>query len=235
MIDKKLTQKTKEYARQLGADLIGVAPVERFEAAPPGHKPQELLPDAKSVIVIAKRMLTSTFISPNPRVYVLRYLQLRSKFQDAGYDLCRFLEDEGHWAVNFPSAAPQEVSWETKMLVGDLSYKHAAQLAGLGEIGMNRLLITPQFGPRVWLMAVITTAALVPDSPFTDKLCQREECNICAENCPEEAISPQGLDLKKCTSRPGEYGISNMLAHIRNIMNEPDPEKKKKLIYGPTT
>lgn len=235
MTDRKLTEAVKEYAKQLGADLIGVAPVDRFEAAPAGHKPQDLLPEARSVVMIAKRMLTSTFLSPNPRVYVLRYLQLRSRFQDVGYDLCRFLEDQGYWSINFPSTAPQDVSWETKMLVGDFSYKHAAQLAGLGQIGLNQLLITPQFGPRVWLMGVITTAELAPDPPFTDTLCTGEECNICAGNCPEGALSPQGIDLKKCTRRPGEFGISNMLTHIRNILEEKDTEKRNKLIYGPTT
>ena len=235
MFDKKLTAAVKERAKQLGADLVGVASADRFEAAPAGHKPEDLLPGAKSVVMMAKRMLSSTFVTPNPRVYVLRYLQLRSRFQDVGYDMSCFLEDQGHWAINFPSTAPQDVSWETKMLVADFSYKHAAQLAGLGEIGMNQLLITPEFGPRVWLMGVITTAELSPDPLLTDKLCTREKCNICVENCPEGALSAEGIEKRKCIRRPGEFGISNLLSHIRNIMEEKDPDKRRKLINGPTT
>lgn len=235
MPEQTITAEVKEFARRLGADLVGVAPVERFGGAPPGHRPEELLPGARSVIVAAARLLTSTFISPNPRVYVLRYWQLRSRLQDAGYELCRFLEDLGHYAINFPSTAPQDAGPQTKMLFADFSYRHAAPLAGLGEIGLNNLVITPQFGPRVWLMAVITTAELSPDPPFTDSLCPREECNICVEKCPQGALSPQGIERGKCTRRPGEFGLTGLLRHLRNIVEEKDPAKQRELIYGPTT
>ena len=69
MIDNELTREVKRFAlEQLGSDLVGIASVDRFEQAPPGHRPDELLPGARSVIVMAGRMLDSTFLSPNPRV-----------------------------------------------------------------------------------------------------------------------------------------------------------------------
>ena len=235
MPDETLTREVKELVRHLKGDLVGVVPVERFAEAPPGHRPEEFLPGARSVVVWATSYLASTFLSPNPRIYVLRYLQLSTRLQDAGYDVCRFLEEQGHYAINFPSTAPQDNSAETKMLFADFSYRHAAQLAGLGEIGLNQLLVTPEFGPRIRLMAVITTAELSPDSPLTEKVCPREECNVCVENCPAGALSPQGNDKGKCITRYGEYGLSGLLRHIRHILKEKDPAKQKELIFGPTT
>ena len=46
---------TREIANKLlewGADLVGIAPVERFRDAPEGHKPTDFLPDTKSVISV---------------------------------------------------------------------------------------------------------------------------------------------------------------------------------------
>ncbi len=74
--------------------------------------------------------------------------------------MCRFLENIGHRAINFPSTAPQDSGPVGKLLFGDFSHRHAAELAGLGRIGLNRFLITPQFEPRAWLMSVISTVEL---------------------------------------------------------------------------
>ena len=43
----------KHFAAELGADLCGVASVDRFVAAPKGHHPQDIFPGCRSVIVLA--------------------------------------------------------------------------------------------------------------------------------------------------------------------------------------
>ena len=43
MID--LTEEIKQRARELGADLVGIAPIERFKNAPLRMSPQGLLPE----------------------------------------------------------------------------------------------------------------------------------------------------------------------------------------------
>ena len=52
-MDNKLTLAVKELAYQLGADLVGVANIERYEDAPIRMSPQGILPTAKSVVVCA--------------------------------------------------------------------------------------------------------------------------------------------------------------------------------------
>ena len=62
--------------------------------------------------------------------------------------------------------------------------------AGLGELGRNGLLITPQFGPRVRLCKVLTDLPLKPNKPVDfglQEFC--EKCNECFEKCPAHAIS----------------------------------------------
>ena len=81
----------------------------------------------------------------------------------------------------------------------DLSHKHAAVLAGLGEIGLNTLLINPRFGTRLMLASVVTNAPVQPDLPFADTLCMRSDCRECITSCPVKAIHPSGeVDKVKC-------------------------------------
>jgi len=232
---RNLTSKVKSFISEKGAPLIGIAPVERFAKAPKGCQPEDLLPGATNVIMFAFPMLESTFITPNPRVYVLRYHQLREKSQNVGYEVCRFIEDQGFHAVNLPGTAPMDVE-DKKILFGDFSYRHAAVEAGLGEIGWNQLLITPQYGPRVWLMAVITDAPLVADPRLKKEVCKKEKCNLCVPACPQGALTPgQPTDKSKCTRRPKQFGLAHLVKHLKDIENEKDPAKRQELITGPTT
>jgi len=62
--------------------------------------------------------------------------------------------------------------------------------AGLGQIGRNGLLITPEYGPCVRLCKVLTNMPLIPDKPIdygiTD-FCK--QCLLCASKCPSGSIS----------------------------------------------
>ena len=66
-----LTRTIKERAKQAGAVLVGVAPIERFDPMPPyhdrapqGHDPRDFVPDAKSVISIAMPVLNAVMDAP---------------------------------------------------------------------------------------------------------------------------------------------------------------------------
>jgi epoxyqueuosine reductase len=62
--------------------------------------------------------------------------------------------------------------------------------AGLGELGRNGLLITPQYGPRVRLCKIFTDLPLEPDKPIefgVKEFCKK--CKLCAEHCEAGAIS----------------------------------------------
>jgi len=65
-----------------------------------------------------------------------------------------------------------------------------AMQAGLGDIGRNGLLVTPQFGPRVRISKIITDLPLVADSPIdfgVTEFCIA--CKKCAQLCQSQSIS----------------------------------------------
>ncbi len=51
------TDELKKYILDSGAKLVGIAPASRFEGAPDGKRPEDLLPSAKSVVVIGIRLV----------------------------------------------------------------------------------------------------------------------------------------------------------------------------------
>ena len=70
------------FAREAGADLVGIAPVERFAGAPKGHKPEDLLPGARSVVAMAKRIhlsIVKTIPSPYYERFGYHWIQIISK------------------------------------------------------------------------------------------------------------------------------------------------------------
>ncbi len=54
-----LKHQIEEVMLSSGCDLVGVANVERFEGAPEGRRPRDILPTARSVIVGAVHILDS--------------------------------------------------------------------------------------------------------------------------------------------------------------------------------
>jgi epoxyqueuosine reductase len=70
---------------------------------------------------------------------------------------------------------------------GGAFLKDSAHLAGLGVIGKNNLLVTPEFGTRVRLRGIFTEAELEPSGPIDFDPCNG--CDMpCHQACPRDAF-----------------------------------------------
>lgn len=187
----------KEFAYDLGAQVCGIAHIERFQEAPLGFHPADIFPEAKSVIVVGRESSQGVFASKTNVPYTLMRHKLIDLLDKMTVDLCFKIEAVGYQAVPVPAAEPYEY-WdgEKRHGRGILSLKHAAELAGLGRIGKNTLLISPQYGNRLWLGAVISNIELDSD-PLLENLCP-PKCRICLEACPQSALDGVTIDQKKC-------------------------------------
>ena len=92
---------------------------------------------------------------------------------------------------------------------GGILLKDAAVLAGLGCLGKNNLLVTPAFGPRVRLRAMLTHETLVSSKPLDFDPC--EDCDMpCQQICPQEAFktniySEKDLATNRLPARDGVF------------------------------
>lgn len=189
---KPLHDQVKSLARAIGADLVGIAPIERFDGAPEFSRPQNLIPDAQSVIVIAKRMLRTPqeiYLNRSSRYPNQRFNGrfLWDFLDETTYYLAYYLEDRGYRACPIPANLYYDFHKGQPLL----SHKHAAMAAGLGRIGWSSLLITPQYGAAVQLASLITNARLEPDSLIEKDLCIR--CHKCMQVCPTGVRDPEEL------------------------------------------
>ena len=99
----------------------------------------------------------------------------------AAFLVAKRIQDEGFRAYMIPASS----MLNNGKLEATFSHKVAANLAGLGWIGKNCLLITPEFGPRVRFATVLTDAHLATGNPIKNRC---GDCMKCTEICPSKAI-----------------------------------------------
>ncbi len=213
------------FARNAGADLVGVAPVERFEGAPKGHKPGNILPGGRSVVAMAKRIPLSIVKSiPSPYYDRFGYHDLNAHLRELTYNFALFIEDLGFEAFPLDPSVDdkarevqilQEEPEPKVKILGDFSHRHAIVAAGLGEFAASSMVVVPKFGPRIRVVSVITTAPIEPSPLLEGKakfnICQPEACGLqCVKKCPAKALPGDGtIDHFKCRNyrNPGVYTL----------------------------
>jgi len=195
---QKLTAELKKHAKSVGADLIGIAGIGRFAGIAAANHPSSIFPEAKSVIVIGKRIVRGALRGVeegtqfgNYRMYGYSWLENRFLAQ-CTFKASEFLEAQGWEAVPIlnlptqipPMGVPVEPGKPAPNVLVDVDA--AAVRAGLGEIGYLGVFLSPEFGPRQRLQAIITDAELVEDPIFGGEICDRSP--ELAASCPLEAI-----------------------------------------------
>lgn len=184
----------KEILFSLGADLCGIASIDRFNDAPKGYHPLDVLPTCKSVISFACRFPVGSLISKSAAPYTRIRNSITPKMDSIALDFCIEMEKRGIVCVPIPT---NEDEWDenTGRWRSIISQKHAAQAAGLGTIGRHSLLITPEFGSMIWLGCVLCEEEIKADE-MKRNICNN--CNLCVNACPVNALNNLELNQQAC-------------------------------------
>ncbi|RLE07072.1 hypothetical protein DRJ00_08760, partial [Candidatus Aerophobetes bacterium] len=198
---ERFTERVKTFAKEMGANLVGIAPIERFKNAPEKMSPQGLLPEAKSVVVVAVHHLDAAIElggEPTPHdfgPYATQSSTMNPKLDSITFHIAKFLEKNGYIALPIPVTNLWRYRPYKDLRISfapDLAHRYAAVAAGLGEIGWNGLFLSPEYGPRQRVSSVITNAPLKPDPMYNGPaLCDR--CMECVKACPTGALKPEVL------------------------------------------
>ncbi len=191
------TNEIKKMILENGADLCGIASVESFDDAPKGFHPRDVLPSCKSVIVFAKRFLNGTLKCKSTVPYTIVRNILSDRMDKMAVEICSELEKDQIIAIPTGTNGPTVFDQSTERFRNIVSAKHCAVKAGLGRIGRNTLLITPEYGNMVWLSVILVDVELESDSILEGSPCP-ERCNLCVDVCPVNAVGDPELNQMDC-------------------------------------
>lgn len=199
-----LKKKIIRKAKQLGADLVGFAPVERWQKygdVKPTYYPQHLFPFTKTVIVLGVPILSPMLDTTPSIVYSELYNTTNRLLDDIAYQLAVYLNKQSYRTVFFPRDAYGDISVLVKKPEAAFSHVIAGKYAGIGTIGYNHTLLTKEYGPRVRLVSIFTDAEIVPDNMLEKDLCIK--CGLCGKCCPTSAFTTTenlvaDMDKYKC-------------------------------------
>lgn len=209
------SEQIKAAAKRLGADIVGIGSIDRWHTAPIQMDPKQIMPRAKSIIAMGFRVMRGSLRGIEEGTYFSNYsamgyggitylympmtvINLSKMIEDEGYEAIpmghqsdwRGIDNVGYLKENYsrpvePGKAAPDVM---------INLRIAGFLCGLGEIGYSKMLLTPEFGPRVRVGIIITDMELEPDpimEPGT--LCNR--CMACVRECPGGCI-PKDRTIK---------------------------------------
>ena len=224
-----IAKDVKKMAKDFGADLVGIASAKTLNAFPPDPRypqtPDRISPHVKSVIVIACHIPVAGFRAKhNIAVQYLDMLVLR-RMDRIAYKIADRLEREGHPSL---VTAAQETDWSLKTAsYGRLSTRHLGIEAGLGTFGLEVNILSPEYGPRLYLTGILTELELEFDSPMTEQVCIGESCSRCLHSCPTDAVLHFGIDKRNCAVEAQEFGYMTATDFFKRFVAAPRAEKKK--------
>ena len=236
-------EEIKQLALERGAEMVGIASVVEIDRyAPPGHRPNDILHGAKSVVAFAGRMaLRGAWRSPDQRthLYNRQFARVRA---GVAMSVAMFIESKyGYYSLaEIPSSMGLHPS---------ISHKLCAEMAGLGTRSMAGATILNKELGLLSISICITTMPLAADSPMKEAVCPHPSCmqlwerkhtTPCLEVCPEclsgelegGKVKWMRYDRRFCSTRAQNMGPSALYRTLLTGINEPDLETRKNILLG---
>jgi epoxyqueuosine reductase QueG len=165
------------------------------------YLPNEILPEAASIIVYFIPFSNIVIASNTTGKYASEewasaYIHTNALISAINMFLQRQLDVLGYRSSSMPATH----NFDPKTLTSRWSHRHIAYIAGIGNFGLNRMLITESG-------CCGRLGSLVTDIPFEQEHVVREEmclyrldgsCGLCLRKCPIGALSTEGFARTAC-------------------------------------
>lgn len=167
----------REYLKNLGASLVGFADLEGIDTSHFDYMKYGI----SFGIKLNPKIIEGINEGPT-REYYEEYNRVNIALDDILESCVKYIKGFGYDAIGQVST----IVASDESLSTPLPHKTVATRAGLGWIGKNALLITPEYGSAIRISSIITSMPLMADTPVNESKCGG--CTKCAEACPASAI-----------------------------------------------
>ena len=169
MVRQTLAQEITQYLTEQGAAREGFADLHGVTGAS--------LPYGITALVALPREIVGPLVDQPHRAYYDAYQAINVRLDAMAEGCAALLRAHGYQATanteeHLPTGAEDR---------SPLPHKAVACRAGLGWIGKNNLLTTPDFGGAVRLCTVVTDAPLPTAEPILSSRCG--SCRVCVDAC----------------------------------------------------
>jgi len=191
----------KKFCLDFDLDLFGVADIQEIK--------KDFLLSAGVISKLDKAIclglglseLVLEELSSKPtRLYSHHYKNVNTYLDQVALRVYNYIRKAGY--LSMPIPASQVVDWKAHK--AHLSHKKIGELAGLGWIGRNNLLVNKKLGSQFRMVSILTDMPLKTDVPVGDDC---GKCRACLEYCPVGAIKENFLDFDhiKCFEKLKEF------------------------------
>jgi epoxyqueuosine reductase QueG len=213
MTEEKNTENLRVLAEDLEFSFSGVADIKDIRKE--FNLDLDYTARFDRAICLGKRLLDSVIedIKDRPTLlYFHHYRQLNFFLDRSAFLLSSRIQELGFRALPIP--ASQIIDWDKQK--SHVSHKLVGQLAGLGWVGRNNLLVNPEFGSRHRLVTILTDMPLVPGEPL-DRDCGK--CVACLKPCPAQSIkeNKEDFDHWTCFDKLKEFRRRVVGQHICGV------------------
>jgi epoxyqueuosine reductase QueG len=197
-----------QFFRGHAVDEFAIVPVSALRA-PPGRRPVDLFPEARTMILFGRVMDDTLFYGSVAETApgITAFRQELARISD---DLAGAIAGSGASALAVSSVIVRDGK-----VRGSLSLRHCARDACLGEIGDNGLLLSPRFGNRLGLGAVLTDREIPAGTDREPPPALCTHCGLCIRACPKNALENGEVDMFRCLNITGAMPAPVLALFIR--------------------
>jgi len=217
-----------------GADDAGFVEIHRKELADQKTDILSIFPDTQTLLSIIIRLNPENIRSVSRAVSDLEYKEGFHEADRVARNLSARLRQEGVRTSYFASGFPMNLeNWPGKMW--SVSHKPIAVAAGLGHLGLHRILIHPVFGSFNVLSTLLMDRAVSHNgSPLDFNPCI--DCKLCVAACPVGAIGADGhFNFVNCLTHNYRDRLGGFSDWVENITESRGRKDYRKRVSDPET